>query len=175
MWFHSEALGLNESLRVSGRSHPPPVAMGVCRRVWAWIRGRSYSTVGGGWKNVASGFNSFIGGGGAQTSDSNGGNVASGSWSAVLGGSFNTAKGMYVVAGPCTVSLEVQAAANLLLAFGRGEMCLHAEVVVATASWCLPLTPADFVLCDCRCRLARVRGHSYSTVAGGSANAAIES
>ena len=149
--------------------------MGVCLRLWAWIRGRSYSTVGGGWKNVASGFNSFIGGGGAQTSDSNGGNVALGSWSAVLGGSFNTAKGKCVVVGPCTVSLEVQAAANVPFASRHGEMCWHAEVVVATASWCLPLTPADVVLCVCRCRLARVRGHSYSTVGGGSANAAIES
>ena len=77
--------------------------------------------MGGGWKNVASGYNSFIGGGGAQTSDSNGGNVASGSWSAVLGGSFNTAKGMCVVAGPCTVSLEVQAAANVFVSFAFGH------------------------------------------------------
>ena len=92
--------------------------MGFCRRLRAWIRGRSYSTVGGGWKNVASGYNSFIGGGGAQTSDSNGGNVASGSWSAVLGGSFNTAKGMCVVAGPYSASLEIQAAANVLLPRG---------------------------------------------------------
>ncbi len=41
---------------------------------------------------MASAYNSFVGGGGAQT-DGFGGNLASGSWSAVLGGSFNTAKG----------------------------------------------------------------------------------
>ncbi len=50
--------------------------------------------MGGGFKNVASAYNSFVGGGGAQKSDSLGGNLASGSWSAVLGGSFNTAKGV---------------------------------------------------------------------------------
>ncbi len=52
------------------------------------------STVGGGFKNVASAYNSFVGGGGAQKSDELGGTLASGSWSAVLGGSFNTAKGV---------------------------------------------------------------------------------
>ncbi len=50
------------------------------------------STVGGGFKIVAGAYNSFVGGGGAGTSDSLGGNVASGSWSVVFGGSFNTAK-----------------------------------------------------------------------------------
>ena len=49
--------------------------------------------MGGGYKNVASAYNSFVGGGGARASDSLGGNLASGSWSAVLGGSFNTAQG----------------------------------------------------------------------------------
>ena len=50
--------------------------------------------MGGGLNNVASAYNSFVGGGGARTSDSRGGNLASGDWSAVLGGSFNTAKGV---------------------------------------------------------------------------------
>jgi hypothetical protein len=50
--------------------------------------------VGGGFKNVASAYNSFVGGGGARTLDNLGGNVASGSWSAILGGSFNTAVGV---------------------------------------------------------------------------------
>ncbi len=49
--------------------------------------------MGGGFHNVASAYSSFVGGGGARASDSLGGNLASGSWSAVLGGSFNTAKG----------------------------------------------------------------------------------
>ena len=62
----------------------------VCVCVWRC----RLSTVGGGFFNTASAYNSFVGGGGARTSDSLGGNVASGSWSAVLGGSFNTAKGM---------------------------------------------------------------------------------
>ena len=65
-----------------------------CRRVWVCVGGRSRSTVGGGFKNVASAYNSFVGGGGARTADNLGGNVASGSWSAVLGGSFNTANGV---------------------------------------------------------------------------------
>ncbi len=61
--------------------------------MWVGVRGRRYSAVGGGFKNVASAYNSFVGGGGAQRRDSLGGNLASGSWSAVLGGSFNTAQG----------------------------------------------------------------------------------
>ncbi len=69
---------------------PPP----RCVRVWVCIWGRSYSSVGGGFKNVGSAYNSFVGGGGARTADNLGGTVASGRWSAVLGGSFNTAKGV---------------------------------------------------------------------------------
>ncbi len=61
--------------------------------MWLGVRGRRHSAVGGGFKNVASAYNSFVGGGGARTSDSVGGNLASGSWSAVLGGSSNVAKG----------------------------------------------------------------------------------
>ena len=52
-----------------------------------------YGAVSGGYKNTASGYDSFVGGGGAQTSDSKGGNVASGGWSAVLGGFGNKASG----------------------------------------------------------------------------------
>ena len=50
-----------------------------------------YGAVSGGYKNTASGYDSFVGGGGARTSDSSGGNVASGAWSAVLGGFGNKA------------------------------------------------------------------------------------
>ena len=50
-----------------------------------------YATVSGGYKNTASGYDSFVGGGGAQTSDGKGGNVASGAWSAVVGGFANKA------------------------------------------------------------------------------------
>ena len=57
----------------------------------AWTA--KYATVSGGFKNTASGYDSFVGGGGAQTSDSKGGNVASGAWSAVLGGFLNKASG----------------------------------------------------------------------------------
>ncbi len=68
------------------------VAATVCARGHAF--GLRYSTVGGGFKNVASAYNSFVGGGGARAADNLGGNLASGSWSAVLGGSFNTARGV---------------------------------------------------------------------------------
>ena len=64
------------------------------QRVCVCVLGRRWSTVSGGFKNVASADNSFVGGGGARTVDNLGGNVASGNWSAVLGGSFNTAKGV---------------------------------------------------------------------------------
>ena len=76
----------------------------------AGMRGRSYSTVGGGHRvavtakyaaasggfiNPASGYDQFVGGGGARRSDRTGGNVASGAWSAAgLGGSFNKATGV---------------------------------------------------------------------------------
>ena len=52
-----------------------------------------YAAVSGGYKNTASGYDSFVGGGGARTSDLTGGNVASGAWSAVLGGFANKASG----------------------------------------------------------------------------------
>ncbi len=52
------------------------------------------STVGGCFRIVAGAYNSSGGGAGARTSDSLGGNVASGSSSALLRGSFNTAKGV---------------------------------------------------------------------------------
>ena len=52
-----------------------------------------YAAVSGGFKNTASGYDSFVGGGGAQTLDGTGGNVASGAWSAVLGGFANKASG----------------------------------------------------------------------------------
>ena len=52
--------------------------------------------MGGGFSNVASAYNALVGGEGARMSDiySLGGNLAAGSWSVVLGGSFNTAKGV---------------------------------------------------------------------------------
>ncbi len=53
----------------------------------------NYATVSGGYENTASGFGSFVGGGGARTSDNTGGNVASGAWSAVVGGFNNQASG----------------------------------------------------------------------------------
>jgi hypothetical protein len=53
-----------------------------------------YAAVSGGYKNTASGYDSFVGGGGAQTFDGKGGNVASGAWSAVLGGFGNKASGV---------------------------------------------------------------------------------
>ncbi len=52
-----------------------------------------YGAVAGGYKNTASGYDSFVGGGGARTSDRTGGTVASGAWRAVVGGSFNKATG----------------------------------------------------------------------------------
>ena len=50
-----------------------------------------YAAVSGGFKNTASGYDSFVGGGGARSLDNTGGNVASGGWSAVLGGFGNKA------------------------------------------------------------------------------------
>ena len=51
----------------------------------------TYAVVAGGWLNTASGNNAFVGGGGARTADAVGGNVATGDWSALLGGYSNTA------------------------------------------------------------------------------------
>jgi hypothetical protein len=83
--------GVNVVARTQGLRALPSVRVFF---VWVFVWGCRRSTVGGGFKNVASAYNSFVGGGGARTSDSLGGNLASGSGSAVLGGSFNTAKGV---------------------------------------------------------------------------------
>ncbi len=92
--------GMNAVSRTEGVRALPSVRRSLAQsppRVFSCVRvhwGCRRSTVGGGFKNAASAYNSFVGGGGARTSDSLGGNMASGSWSAVLGGSFNTAKGV---------------------------------------------------------------------------------
>ena len=85
----TEGVRVLPSLGLSLTQSPPRV---FSRARVRWVCRRS--TVGGGFKNAARAYNSFVGGGGARTSDSLGGNLASGSWSAVLGGTFNTANGM---------------------------------------------------------------------------------
>ena len=57
----------------------------------------TYAAIAGGWLNTASGNNAFVGGGGGGRTANRvggvGGNIATGNWSAILGGHSNAANG----------------------------------------------------------------------------------